>query len=239
MSITDPVAARRARQARRRPVRRAVVTVVLLATSLVAGASWGWVHVIGFEEAGAGLSTTAFVASLLAWFSFLVFSIVTFGSWRAAPFVLALALLLLGGGLLWPGLQAGESVLAFPGWLALLFVVLAAALATAASVGMARRARREESDRLVRAGGTEAVATVTAVPPGPDPGSRGLWARVAFTFTDLAGTRRWVERSLLIREAGDVRVGDTTRLWYDAREPGNDRLIVVELAVENALRVGR
>ncbi|MBT2517715.1 hypothetical protein J7E29_09750 [Streptomyces sp. ISL-90] len=60
-------------------------------------------------------------------------------------------------------------------------------------------------------------------------------ARLARTRPVRDGTRRWVERNMLIRREGDVRVGDTTRLWYDPADPGADGRIVVELARENPL----
>jgi len=38
---------------------------------------------------------------------------------------------------------------------------------------------------------------------------------------------------VLIRARNPAAVGQTTRLWFDPRDPGNQRRIVVELAEDN------
>jgi hypothetical protein len=239
MSLTDPNEMRRARTERRRPLVRGIVSLVLLAAFAVAGITWGRLFVEGFEDADATLQVTAIVCGIVAWAGYLVFSIATFGSWRAAPFVLGSALLLLGAGLLAAVLQGGSGLLAFPGWLGLLFAGLGVLVWVMTLAARANRRRRETRDLRTLSSGVETTATVTKVPPGPNPTSRGLWAAVTFTFTDASGSQRWVERTMLIRREGDVRVGDTTRLWYDAADPGADHGIVVELARDNPLRMTR
>lgn len=237
MSLTDPVAARHARAERRRPIVRVVLTLLLLTSSAVTGVTWGVLIVSGFESADAALQVAAIVSAIIAWISYLAFSIATFGSWRAGPVVLGIAFALLGLGLLGARLNGGGSVLEFPGWLGLVFLSLGLLIWVLGFVSRASRRRRAEQQQRTLASGVATTATVTDVPRGPSPSSRGLWAAVTFTFTDRGGTQRWVERPMLIRREGDVKIGDTTQLWYDAADPGNDRSIVVELAKDNPLRM--
>lgn len=239
MSLTDPNVTRRARAEQRRPVVRGVVSFILLASFAIAGLTWGVLSVEGFAATTASMQVTALVSSIVAWAGFLIFSIATFGTWRAGPIVLGSALALLGAGLLWAPVQAGGALVDFPAWLGLLFIGLGVLIWVLTASARAKRRRREEQQARAQTSGTETTATVTQVPPGPNPTSRGLWAAVTFTFTDAAGTQRWVERTMLIRREGDVKVGDTTRLWYDAADPGAEQSIVVELARDNPLRMTR
>ena len=239
MSLTDPHETRRLRTERRRPVVRGIVSLVLLASFAVAGFVWGRLFADGIDTADAALQAVAIVSGIIAWGGFLIFSIATFGSWRGGPLVLGLALFLLGAGLTWPALQGGASLLDFPGWLGLLFITFGVFVWVMTFVARGRQRRRSERELQTLSNGVETAATVTRVPPGPNAASRGLWAAVTFTFTDAAGSQRWVERTMLIRRAGDVKVGDTTRLWYDRADPGADQGIVVELARDNPLRLTR
>jgi hypothetical protein len=234
MSIVDPVEARRARLARTRPVARGIRSAVLLGSFSVVGVAWGVMFAEGFERADGAVQTAGIVSAIIAWPTFLLF-VITMVGWRSGPIVLGLAMLLLGAGLAWARVQAGGFA-EFPGWLGLLFIGLALLIWTATFAGRRdRRLRKLQEERTVTSG-TEVVATVTNVPDGPNPTSSGLWGPVTFSFEDRDGTRRWVERNMLIRREGDVRVGDTTRLWYDPADPGADGRIVVELARENPLR---
>ncbi|KRC61070.1 hypothetical protein ASE14_08985 [Agromyces sp. Root81] len=239
MSLTDPSETRRLRTERRRPVVRGIVSAVLLASFAVAGFVWGRLFADGIDTADAALQVVAIVSGIIAWGGFLIFSIATFGSWRGGPLVLGLALFLLGAGLVWPVLQSEASLLDFPGWLGLLFIAIGVFIWVMTVVARAGQRRRVVRELQTLSDGVETTATVTRVPPGPNPTSRGLWAAVTFTFTDASGAQRWVERTMLIRRAGDVKVGDTTRLWYDRADPGADRGIVVELARDNPLRMAR
>ncbi len=76
------------------------------------------------------------------------------------------------------------------------------------------------------------------------PASVGLWL-VARQFPESA-LQRWTALALLVlgvllliarlareRARNPVEVGQTTRLWFDPRDPGNQRRIVVELAEDN------
>lgn len=239
MSLADPHTTRLAKAERRRPVVRAVVTAALLVACATAGLVWGNLLVSGVEQADASLQVIAIFSGIAAWMSFLVFSIATFGSWRAAPIVLGGAFLLIGAGFAWSQLQAGGALLEFPGWLGLLFIGMAVLIWVLTAAARARQRLRTADEARTVATGVETTAAVTQVPAGPNPSSRGLWARVTFTFIDGAGSQRWVERTMLIRREGDVKVGDTTRLWYDPVDPGADDRIVVELARDNPLRLTR
>ena len=235
MVTVDPLEARRARLARVRPVVRGIRSVLLLASFGVAGATWGLMFAEGFERAGGAVQTAGIVGAIIAWPAFLLF-VITMVGWRSGPIVLGLAMLLLGATLLWARVQAGGFA-EFPGWLGLVFIGLALLIWSATFAGRRdHRLRRLQEERTVKTG-IEVVATVTDVPAGPNPRSSGLWGRVTFSFEDRNGTRRWVERNMLIRREGDVRVGDTTRLWYDPADPGAEGRIVVELARDNPLRV--
>lgn len=237
MSLTNPTELRQARATRRRPVVRGIVSTVMLSSLAVAGYTWGQQFILGFDKANDPLLATAIVAGIVAWISFLLFSVTTLGSWRIAPWLLVAGLLLFGAGLLVPGVLEGDSAFDFPEWIGL--VPIGLALLLALSLIRARGAREKRTQRETRAQktGTQTVATVTNVPPGPDPSSRGLWGTVTFTFTDNAGTQRWVERPMLIRRAGDVKIGDTSRAWYDSSNPSSDSDIVIERARDNPLHL--
>lgn len=237
MSLTNPTELRQARTARRRPVVRGIVSAVMLGSLAVAGYAWGQQFILGFDKANDPLLATAIVSGVVAWFSFLLFSISTLGSWRLAPWLLVLGLLLFGTGLIVPGLSIGDPLFDFPDWLGLVPIGLALLLALSLIRARGLRQRRVQRETHTQNTGTQTVATVTNVPPGPDPSSRGLWGVVTFEFTDSAGTQRWVERSMLIPRAGDVKVGDTTLAWYNAANPGSDADIVIELARDNPLHL--
>lgn len=232
MSTLDPVAARVSRQRRRRPVQRGILSSVLLLGVAVAGWGWGTLSIDGTEGAGRLLAVTI-VASVVAWCSLLVFAIASAGPWRAAPFILGFAFLLLGGAFL--VVRPAEPLLEFPSFLGLILLAFAVLVTLGGLRARSRVRSRARTQDAAVASGTRATAVVTDVPPGPDPSSRGLWAKVTFTFTDLSGTQRWVQRPLLIRRSGDVSLGDTTLLWYDSSNPGDDASIVVELARDNPL----
>lgn len=237
MSLTNPTELRQARTTRRRPVVRGVVSTVMLGSLAVAGYTWGQQFIRGFDEANDPLLATAIVSGIVAWISFLLFSITTLGSWRLAPWLLVAGLLLFGAGLLVPGVLEGDSAFDFPEWIGLVPIGLALLLALSLIRARGVRERRAQRETHAQKTGTQTVATVTNVPPGPDPSSRGVWGLVTFEFTDGDGTQRWVERTMLIRRAGDVKVGDTTRAWYNAADPGSDADIVIELARDNPLHL--
>lgn len=233
MSLTNPTELRQRRAQARRPVVFGILGLIMLSSCAVAGFAWGQLIAQGFETADDALSITATVAAIMAWVSFLAFTISTFSKWRLAPVCLCVALLLLGTGLAIPSVLAGNSIFNFPGLLGLAPISLALLI----GLGLIR-VRRVRSRRVARESnsmqsGIETTATVTNVPPGPEATSRGLWAAVTFTFTDIMGNQRWVERTMLIRRAGDVTVGETTRAWYNATNPEVDADIVIELARNN------
>lgn len=116
-----------------------------------------------------------------------------------------------------------------------LLVLAAGALALGLSAAAARRRDRQRAERAMQSG-MLTTATVSDQGWTVFRESTRIFTTVTFTFVDLAGTRRWVQRQMLIRAENPVRNGAETRLWYDAANPGDDRSIVVELAQQNPLR---
>jgi len=125
------------------------------------------------------------------------------------------------------------------GLLAVIGVVLLALAAGALALGVAAAAaRRRAVRRAERAMQTGTLTTATVSDQGWTifRESARIFTTVTFTFVDLAGTRRWVQRPMVIHAEDPVRNGAETRLWYDAANPGDDGSIVVELAHRNPLR---
>ena len=84
--------------------------------------------------------------------------------------------------------------------------------------------------------GTRTTATVTDKGYDIFRESARILTSVTFTFTDLNGVQRWVQRPMLITASDPVVEGQETDLWYDPSAPGNDKRIVVKLAVDGPLR---
>jgi hypothetical protein len=111
------------------------------------------------------------------------------------------------------------------------FGAVLTALAAATSVRRGRR--RREAARTVRSG-TPTVGTVTGkgyrdFTPRPF-GPSTILTVVTFTFVDANNVQRWVRRQMLISSDAPVVDGQTTTIWYDAADPGNESTIVVDLA---------
>lgn len=237
MSLTNLTELRQARSARVRPILRGFMSALMLTSLAIAGYAWGQLFIQGFDKENDPLLATAIISGVIAWMSFLLFSASTLGSWRRAPWMLCTGLLLFGLGLLLPGVVEGDSAFDFPEWIGLIPIGFALLLALSLIRARSVRERRAEREALSVESGTATVATVTSLPAGPDSSSRGLWGAVAFSFTDSSGTQHRVERMMLIRRAGDVKVGDTTRAWYNASNPASDADVVIELARNNPLRL--
>jgi hypothetical protein len=127
-----------------------------------------------------------------------------------------------------------------PGLASLLVVVLVILLAALVVllivVGMRTFARKLYARLVVRedglvASGVATTARVSDVPGASRGWSRngGYWRQVTFTFHDASGGEHAVARRMLIRSPGQVKVGDVSRLWYDAAAPQDGTRIVVEL----------
>jgi hypothetical protein len=235
MSTTDPVAARRARQARvPGPRRLAVAAVLELLGGLGLGYGWSTFGVLG-AAAGAGGEFDPTVPALLG----IVLGLpLTIAGTSVGAGILArrrdlgigpaIAAFWLGGafGIQLAALAHGADLLPFVlGALALAVVVGALAVAGARR----RAAQRRVDDEMMRTG-TLTTATVS------DQGwlvfgeSTRILTTVTFTFTDAQDVQRWVQRTMVIHAADPVLNGRETRLWYDPAAPGDERRIVVELA---------
>jgi hypothetical protein len=239
MSTIDPAIAARARRARRPSGVRVVVLLVLqFAGGALAGFGWGsfgamseemeppWQMVIAIP-----VGTLLLILSSIAWAGTVM---------RRTDIGLAYgtAAALVGGG---GGVLVASTAVPRPGativlWVGIALIALGAAflmLGLAAAASRARIARRQRE--IVRTGQL-ATATVS------DKGylvfgeSTRILTTVTFTFRDLSGTQRWVQRAMVIRAEAPLENGDETRLWYDGSNPGDADSIVVEAAMNSPVR---
>lgn len=167
MSLTNPTELRQARATRRRPVVRGIVSTVMLSSLAVAGYAWGQQFILGFDKANDPLLATAIVSGVIAWFSFLLFSISTLGSWRLAPWLLVLGLLLFGTGLIAPGLSIGDPLFDFPDWLGLIPIGLALLLALSLIRARGLRERREQRETHTQNTGSDADIVIELARDNP------------------------------------------------------------------------
>ncbi|GIT80408.1 hypothetical protein LLS1_20770 [Leifsonia sp. LS1] len=236
MSTVDPSRARAARQARRPSTTRVVVLlVVLFAGGVLMGWGWGGFALIG-EDAEPP------VGAVLGAVGGLILSVAGFAGWTATMLRRsdvglgygAAAELLGGGAGLMAVLQGTQNVVAH-GIAWALFVLGAFFLVLGASAAAARRRQGSRDERIMESG---MLTTATVSDKGYDffHESSRILTTVTFTFTDLQGTQRWVQKTVLIEQSAPIMEGQETRLWYDAANPGDTRSIVVELARANALR---
>lgn len=237
MSTIDPSLARVQRQGRRPSLARVVFLLVLLfAGDFGLGAGWGgfglfdgegeppWFSIVG---AVGGLMATILASIGWSW-TIIKRADVGIGYGMAAWFV--------GGGigLLTVVLQNGSPALGLligAGLLVLGVVFLVLGIAAAAA-----RGRQKARDKQTLSSG--AVTTATVSNKGYDffRESPRILTTVTFTFVDLQGTRRWVEKTMLVEQGDPVVDGQETRLWFDPSNPGDVRGIVVELAQQRQLR---
>ena len=242
MSTIDPVAQRTLR--RNRPP-RPIAIVVALALHLVGGFAmgYGWSGFFSafqapIEELTAPpvITNIAIVVGLpltiggaIAWLSLAMKRADLQAFHGAAVFCLGAAV-----GVLLASVEFGLPLLLIPIGVAFLgLAVLFLALAARAGSLRTRRLAREES---IMHTGTLTTATVS------DKGyvifreSTRIFTTVTFTFTDLHGAQRWVQRRMVVRAEDPVAEGQQTELWYDPSDPGNDGNIVVKLAVDSPIR---
>ncbi|PTR21878.1 hypothetical protein C8K36_11344 [Rhodococcus sp. OK519] len=234
MSTIDPVAARRAR-ANRPPsaVRIGTALILLFVGGAGLGYGWptmfgGWVDpesfnpsVLAFVGVLAGLPVT--ISGFLVWASILL---------KARHFGLlygfAAAWAGAGTGALVAGQEMGDAPLVSAVGYGCLLV---ATLCLAGGLVTARRRRvRGVRNQEARQTGTTATAVVSDRGYTAFRESDRILTTVTFTFTDNANIQRWVQRHMVIHAASPVVDGQSTRLWYDPEDPGNDKRIVVELA---------
>jgi hypothetical protein len=240
MSTIDPTLARKARQAR---VPSTTLVIVVLALHVVGGLGngYGWSTFATFTDEGTtepdalgivGITVgmpLAIIASIV-WTSIVIKrSDVGLGYGFSAFWF--------GGGL---GILYAAS--RFPQVEVLLRNIGFAALAIAVAflllglrAAVARRAAAALAAEIMRTG-TRTTATVT------DKGylvfgeSTRILTTVTFTFTDMQGVQRWVQRPMLVTAADPIVEGRESDLWYDPTAPGDDRRIVVKLALDSPMR---
>lgn len=243
MSTVDPSIAKQQRAARRPSNLRVVITlIVLLGGGFLTGYGWG-----GFGSM-IDVDTEQLVApaTLVAIPVGMTTTVIGFIAWSSLVLkrsdiglMFGNATALLGGGI---GVLVVSDGLEDAGVAPVVGVVLLVLAAAALLLGLVAAASRRR-DRLraddARRSGQETTATVTDRGWTVFHESARIFTTVTFSFVDLAGTRRWVQRAMVVRAEQPVENGQTTRLWFDAANPGDDRRIVVELAEDNPLRPTR
>ena len=231
MALTDPTLARKLTKAKRPSTARVIILVVLLLIGGIA-LGYGWTTLSLFEYDPPALAVVGIVIGMpltilasIVW-SWTILRRADIGIGYGA----AAALLGAGSGVLLaasPGLPLviGVALLA----LGLLFLLLGARAASG------RRAQEARDLQTMRTG---TLTTATVTDKGYDffRESARILTTVTFRFVDLQGTERWVQRIMIIQQANPVVEGQETQLWYDARNPGDEKGIVVELARQFPVR---
>jgi len=242
MSTIDPGIAKQQRAARRPSNVRVVVTLVFLFLGGVAlGVGWGgfgWMVDLETEQVDVltavaiPVGMTLTVIALIAWASLITRRGdlgLMYGN-AAVLFGAALGVVLVSQRV------DDDGVLTL---VAVGLVVLAVGALVLGLVAAASRRRAVSRAEDARRSGRQTTATVT------DRGwtifheSTRIFTTVTFSFVDLAGTQRWVQRQMVVHAEDPVENGQATRLWFDPADPGDDRRIVVELAQDNPLRPPR
>jgi hypothetical protein len=239
MSTVDPTIAQKLRQSRRPTLLRVVVVLALLVIGgLLAGYGWGSIGRL-MDEDLAEPDASIFISIPVGMFVTIVSSIAWTGivmKRRDLGLMYGNAAALLGGGvgvLVAAGKYREGSVAAAIGLALLGLAIVCVVVGAVAASSRRRRARAE--DETIRTG-TIVTATVSDKGYTVFHESDRILTTVTFTFTDLHGVQRWVQRTMTINAADPIENGQETRLWYDAADPGNDRAIVVELAYRSPLR---
>ncbi|SKA97704.1 hypothetical protein SAMN06295879_2428 [Agreia bicolorata] len=237
MSTVDPSLARSQRTPRRPSLGRVVfLLILLLGGGFGLGYGWGgfglfdgmgdppWQSIVG---AIAGLAVT--VLGSIAWSATVMRRAdIGIGYGLSAWFIGG------GTGLYLVAQPKGSPALAVTISFALLALgALFLVLGVAAAISRRRQSARDE--RTMRTG-TLAAATVSNKGYDFFRESPRILTTVTFTFVDLQGTQRWVQKTMMIEQGDPVVDGQETRLWYDAANPGDVGGIVVELARERRMR---
>ena len=240
MSTLDPTRARKFNESRRPSAARvAVVLVMLVLGGFLAGYGWGSIGRL-MDENLVAPDASIFIAIPAG----MILTIVSSIAWTGIVFkrsdlglMYGNAAALFGGGagaLLAASGYSDGAVVAGIGLALLALGAVCGVLGAAAAAARRRRSRAEEETMRT---GTLATATVSDKGYTRFRESDRILTTVTFTFTDLQGIQRWVQRMMTINAADPVENGQETRLWYDATEPGNDKGIVVELAHASPLRL--
>lgn len=221
MSLTDPVAARREKQARQRAKGWTAFPVIVPVVLVFVPAIVGFV----VRQARSGTSETFLTSVPTIAIPVLMLTWVPLCLRRGLSPGLGFGLGIVGVGL---GLLFAGTV--DQRW-SILVCVAGLLLTTVGCVATFRRRSARRRSAQIRATGWETVATMTEAPVCP---SEGMAAngRATFRFTDAHDTTRWVQRSMLVRHGEQYPIGTTTRLWAPIGEI-DERKIVVELVADN------
>jgi hypothetical protein len=237
MSTVDPALARRAR-AERVPsnVRVVVVLVVLVVGGFLSGYGWGSFGRFGDDELPDRFAIVAIPVGMLATIlgSIVWMSLVMRRADIGVGFGQAAVLVSAAIGLLLAARIAGDSVpLVIIG-----AVILVLGIAAGVLGAVAGRRRIAEAQRAVEAmrSGTQTEAIVTDQGWTIFSESPRILTTVTFSFVDLQGVQRWVQRPMVIHAVDPLVNGARTRLWYDPSDPGDDRRIAVEAALASPIR---
>jgi hypothetical protein len=232
MSMIDPVAAREARKAR--PPALALLLflwVALLAAGLGNGYGWSTLFCTGSDGdlpdlagLGAGAGVPLSIFAFIAWAP------------RAprrpgiSPFLGPMAFWLgAGAGTLLAAQRLDKLGLAIAG--IAFFAVAASAALTGMAAARSRRRARARREETLRSG-LRTTATVSDKGYVRFHESDRIFTKVTFTFVDTQSVQRWVQRPMVILYENPIVDGQTTDLWYDPADPGNDAKIVVKLAID-------
>ncbi|SMQ70965.1 DUF3592 domain-containing protein [Agreia sp. VKM Ac-1783] len=237
MSTVDPSLARIQRTPRRPSLGRVIfLLVVLLGGGFGLGYGWGgfglfdgmgeppWQSIVG---AIVGLMITILGSIGWSW-TVMRRADVGIGYGLAAWFIGG------GTGLFIVAQPSGSPALA--GMIAAVLLALGVLFLVLGLVAAISRRRQISRDERTMRTGTLTAATVRNKGYDFFRESPRILTTVTFTFVDLQGTQRWVQRTMVIEQSDPVVDGQQTRLWYDAANPGDARGIVVELARERQMR---
>lgn len=240
MSTVDPTLARKARAAKKPSLGLVVVLLVLHVVGGVAN-GYGWsTFAILTDEANVEPDTLGIVAITVGMPLAIAASIL----WMMVVLKRNDVGLGYGFSAFWWGAGLGILLAAsrFAQVAELLRVIGVAALVVAAAfllIGLrAARARRVAAAlaaEMMRTG-TRTTATVSDKGYEVFGDSSRILTTVTFTFTDLQRVQRWVQRPMLVTAADPVVEGRETDLWFDPSDPGNDKRIVVKLALDSPMR---
>lgn len=236
MSTVDPEIAR-AKRAMRRP---SIALVIILLLLLLAGGmlcGYGYAGMASFESVGeppigaivgaaGGMPLTIFASILWTWAVIKRPDIGLAYGFAAVLFGAGIGVMLESRG-------RADDVASWIAWGLVGGGGLLLVLGIAAAGGRTSQSRR---DRETLRTGTLTTATVTNKGYDFFRESSRILATVTFTFVDLQGTRRWVKKTALIEQSDPIVDGQTTRLWYNAAEPGDTKQIVVEAAHDRPVR---
>lgn len=237
MSTIDPTLARKARE-NKRPSNLTVAVLLILQFVGGAAAGYGWTTMMSFEysvEPPVIAAIAIPVGMMLTIISSIVWAGVVF---KRADVGLAYggAAVLSGGGL---GVLASVAT-GMSGTVALVIGVVLLVLGIVfvvlgAWAAAARRRQGSREEQLMKTG-TLVTATVSDQGYTVFHESTRILTSATFTFTDLQGTQRWVQKPVLIHQNDPLITGQETRLWFDAANPSDERSIVVEAARSRMVR---